>query len=224
MAIPYRTAKFKSANIFANGNLGPNRQTSIPANISGYTVCYLLSVIILYLFKYTEIINQNKSLHATCLNITVSEGADLSVPPPIILYSNDDNVNYLCPNDPTRYYSFTCELYGNDLIWKFNGKSIKSYLANAQKQIGELQTVGKNSAPDTYNISTVLLSIEDTIYGVKCNSSLVVRPITTDREKLIPFSVTCQTYCKQNITLTDSTGQCDFNAVCHRREYYLIGM
>ena len=36
MAIPYPTAKFKSANIFANyGDLGPNRQILIPANISG---------------------------------------------------------------------------------------------------------------------------------------------------------------------------------------------
>ena len=37
MAIPYWTAKFKSANIFANGDLAqlPNL---IPANISGSTV------------------------------------------------------------------------------------------------------------------------------------------------------------------------------------------
>ena len=30
MAIPYRTTKFKSANIFYNDNLGPNRQIQFP--------------------------------------------------------------------------------------------------------------------------------------------------------------------------------------------------
>ena len=38
MVILYRTAKFKSRQYICNGNLGPNRQILIPANISGYTV------------------------------------------------------------------------------------------------------------------------------------------------------------------------------------------
>ena len=42
MAIPYQTAKFKSANIFAMAILGP----IIPANISGYMVILLEPCII----------------------------------------------------------------------------------------------------------------------------------------------------------------------------------
>ena len=40
MAIPYRTTKFKSTNIFTMATQPPNL---IPANISGYTVVYIVS-------------------------------------------------------------------------------------------------------------------------------------------------------------------------------------
>ena len=170
--------------------------------------------------------NENRTLQADCLNIGDSEFYDL--PPPVKLYSNDDDVNYLCPRDPTRYYSFTCEIYGRDLIWKFNGEPVKSFLSNAPNRTGMLEnTEGSNPAPNAYHISATLISIvEDTIYGVpKCNSTLVVRPVTTDHTMLIPFNITCQTYCERDITLEDSSGQRHLDhIVCQSQEYHLIGM
>ena len=43
MAIPYRTAKLKSANIFVM-SIWDQTANLIPANISGYTVIFMLSL------------------------------------------------------------------------------------------------------------------------------------------------------------------------------------
>lgn len=159
-------------------------------------------------FTHTEITNPADSRIEQCFDIS---GDDL--PPPVRLYSNDDNISYVCNsrNNLDYYFSFTCDIYGESLMWLFNNMNVKTYLNSDLYDINVRTPITNNE----YQLHSTLLNvINDSLPGIPMlNSTLTVRP--SRLSGLTPFVVTCQTYCR-NRTFD--------SPICHHQHYQVLGM
>ena len=103
-----------------------------------------------------------------------------------------------CPTILPSLYSYSCILYGNDLIWYFNDEKVGGFLPDDSVGHNFVRSYPK-SAP-VYNVTAVLTQIVPTSrYTVPyCVSVLIVQPYyySENLVQLMPFNVSCQTHCE----------------------------
>ena len=186
-----------------------------------FTINIGLILLLLTIYKHrdTEITDRNDPLIEKCFNISKDQlDPGEILPLPVRLYSNDDNVSYVCGSRKNLdyYFSFTCDIYGESLIWFFDGMVVKSYQNYESDEIDRREEVPIHPDQDRYQLHSVLLSVvNDSFRGnPMCNGTLTVRPYSLTG--LTPFTVTCQTYCP-NLSFSAT------NAICHHQQYQVLG-
>ena len=123
--------------------------------------------------------------------------------------------DFICEDRPPLY-SFSCTLYGNELIWYFDDEIVKSFLPN--DTVGNFWVVQYPPSAPYYNITAVLTQVSTaTISRFNapfCVSVLRVQPFNDSEIQVLPFTVSCQTHC-QDATQT---------ATCQTKHYNIAGM
>ena len=136
--------------------------------------------------------NENEA--RKCLNLT---NFNTEVPLPVILNQSliitEDN-GFICDNEPI-FYTFSCTLYGDDLIWYFNNERVGGFLPQDPPGESVIRSLPL-SAPE-YNITAVLTqAVPISEYNAPfCVSVLVVQPYSVSQVQVMPFNVTCQGHC-----------------------------
>lgn len=166
----------------------------------------------------------NDMMIRECLNI---EGTEFPTPKPVNLYSTDPKNRFcLSLDSEDQYASFTCDLYGKELIWMINDETVAVYTARDIAMLEDIQKISveidstSNPLSEYYTAYKMFIDIvpaNESVYRIpKCNSTLVIRPV--NQSYFIPFSVTCQTFCD------DTFGGIDTDkSVCQTQEYVVIG-
>lgn len=151
----------------------------------------------------------DEDLARQCLNLT-----NTNINSPIVLESTIKG-DFICQKH-TPLYTFSCTLYSGDLIWYFNNETVTAFLPG--DQIGDTVRISYPESAPLYNITAVLTQVETiSIYNISfCVSILTVQPYNeTDTElEVIPFTVSCQTFCKDD----------NRSAACQTRRYKVAGM
>ena len=136
-------------------------------------------------------------------------------PFPVILEATAEG-DFICKDKPL-FYSFSCTVYGKDLIWHFDDVIVKSFLPN--DTVGAKFRVFQypSSAP-YYSITAVLTQFSNATisrYNVPFRVSvLTVQPYNESEIQVLPFTISCQTHC-QDADKTD---------VCQTKHYDVAGM
>ena len=115
------------------------------------TICFQIE-------SYCAEINESDESEARqCLNVT---DTTINPPSPVILEPTVEG-DFICKDKPL-FYSFSCTLYGKDLIWYFDGVIVKSFLPN--DTVGNKFSVFQypSSAP-YYSITAVLTQFSNAI-------------------------------------------------------------
>ena len=127
---------------------------------------------------------------------------DAVAPLPINLTSRI-NGDFVCGN-AKPYYTFYCNIYGNDLIWYFNGEVVNSFQINDPSGHTYQTTYPSSSNSPTNILTTALTQVTVDTSGSEspfCVSTLTVQPYDDDAFNVIPFNVSCQTHCSdENLT------------------------
>ena len=136
-------------------------------------------------------------------------------PPPIVLAAADENKRFLCKNE-LPLETFSCTLFGFDLIWFFNGEKVTAFLPN--DPIGDKVSVLYPPSKPIYNLTAVLTQVTQipalSRFNLPfCVSILIVQPFNESQTEVLPYTVTCQTYC------TDDNG----SQVCQTKRYEIAG-
>ena len=142
----------------------------------------------------------------------------MKVPLPVILNQSliiTDDSNFICNNKPP-FYTFSCTLYGDDLIWHFNDENVGGFLPGDPVGRSILRSF-PTSAP-VYNVTAVLTKIVPVSeYNVPfCVSVLIVQPYSeiTSQVQVTPFRISCQGHCA-NVNRTE---------VCQVKSYKVAGI
>ena len=148
-----------------------------------------------------------------CFNI--SESNVTAVPLPVSLNSTIRG-DFIC-NDAAKPYihRFFCTHYGNGLVWRFNGKTVVTFNTGDPPGYSISKTYSEPSGADETLVCVTALFIQEdnsTVNFPSCVSSLTVLPCDLNNFSVIPFTVSCSTFC------TDDT------EVCQVREYKIAGM
>ena len=141
------------------------------------------------------------------MNLTNSD-----IKSPIVLESTIKG-DFICQNQ-TPLYAFSCTLYSGDLIWYFNNETVTAFLPG--DVVGETVRISYPESAPLYNITAVLTQVETiSIYNTLfCVSILTVQPFNEAESEVIPFTVSCQTFCRDD----------DRTAACQTRQYKVAGM
>ena len=158
-----------------------------------------------------EINESDESEARQCLNVT---DTTINPPSPVILEATAEG-DFICKDKPL-FYSFSCTLYGYDLIWYFN-ELLTSYLPNDNDTDCIRVFPYPLSAP-YYTITVVLTQFSNATisrYNAPfCVSVLTVQPYNESEIQVLPFTVSCQTHC-QDADETD---------ICQTKHYDVAGM
>ena len=147
-----------------------------------------------------------------CLNLT---NIDTEVPLPVILNQSqiiiEDN-DFICDNKPP-FYTFSCTLYGDDLIWYFNNERVGGFLPD--DPVGHHFIGSFPSSAPVYNVTAVLIRIVPVSeYNVPfCVSVLIVQPYSKSQLQVMPFNVSCQGHCADD----------NHTEVCQAKSYKVAG-
>ena len=120
-------------------------------------------------------------------------------PSPINLKATVEG-DFICKDKPLLY-SFSCTLYGYDLIWHFDNEIVTAFLPNDTAQFGNNFRVFQYplSAPK-YNITAVLIQLSTATvsrYNAPLRISvLTVQPFNESEIQVLSFTVSCQTHCQ----------------------------
>ena len=149
-----------------------------------------------------------------CLGLPIDDKA----PSPVVLESTITNDNFVCKDRPTLY-TFSCTVYGSDLIWHFNRERIGGF----QSFDGTGAIFSKpypQAAPGpVYNVTAMLTLVSNRTfsrYNVPfCVSILTIQSFNESQADapVIPFNVSCQTFC-ENENRTE---------VCRVKSYQVAG-
>ena len=124
--------------------------------------------------------------------------------------------DFICKDKPL-FYSFSCTLYGNDLIWYFNEIILISYLHDDNDTDCIRVIPYPLSAPYYYNITVVLTQVSNATisrYNAPLRvSMLTVQPYNESEIQVLPFTVSCQTHCQDD----------DKTDVCQTKHYDVAG-
>lgn len=136
---------------------------------------------------------------------------DSDIKSPIVLESSIKG-NVICQSQ-TPLYAFSCTLYRGDLIWYFNDKIVTAFLPN--DTVGHNFSISYPKSDPVYNITAVLTQVETvSIYNTTfCVSILTVQPSNERNIEVIPFTVSCQTFCKDD----------NRSAACQVKQYSVAG-
>ena len=147
-----------------------------------------------------------------CLNL---RNSNITVPPPVVLESTIVNDKFVCKDKPTLY-TFSCTLYGNDLIWYFNRQRVAAFIPF--DVVGLTSNISYPESAPVYNVTAMLtLASNETLsrYNVSfCVSTLVVQSFDESQADapVLPFNVSCSTHCA------------DHTKVCQIKAYQVAGM
>ena len=145
-----------------------------------------------------------------CLNITIK------VPPPVVLESTIDSENFICKNKPTLY-TFSCIVYGDELIWYFNKKRVTAFFSD---MVGRTFSISYPESAPVYNVTTKLTLVSNETFS-QYNVPFYISILTIQSfnksqadAPVVPFNVSCRTHCvNQNHT-----------EVCQVKTYQVAGM
>ena len=141
----------------------------------------------------------------------------INPPSPVILEATVED-DFICKDKPLLY-SFSCTLYGYDLIWYFDDEIVTSFHPN--DTVGDRFRIYEypQSAPDNllYNITAVLTQVStETVsrYNAPfCVSVLTIQPFNESQIEVLPFTVSCQTHCED----------ANNTAICQTKHYEVAG-
>ena len=167
----------------------------------------------LYTHIHTVIDNENEA--RKCLKLS---SFNAGVPLPVILNQSlpeiitKDN-NFICENKPP-FYTFSCTLYSDDLIWRFNDENVGGFLPN--DSVGHHFIVSVPSLAPAYNITAVLTQVVPVSeYNVPfCVSVLIVQPFNASQPQVMPFTVSCKGHCADD----------NRTEVCQIKSYKVAGI
>ena len=150
-----------------------------------------------------------------CLNLSAiyTDGGRGTVPLPIVLDSTIER-GFICEN-VKALYAFSCSIYTYDLIWHINDQILAVLFPS-----DSIGTVFSRSFPvsaPAYNL-TVILSQRSSMfigeYSLPLTTSiLIVQPFNESENEAIPFTVTCQSHCRDKNSTT----------VCQRKHFNVAG-
>ena len=150
-----------------------------------------------------------------CFNLSDSDVT--TVPLPIELTSNIRG-DFICNDTKPYVHTFSCTHYGKDLLWYFNGISVTSFHGSDEAGRFHRITYPRPPAEPLFNVTAVLIQVDNSTvrdYNVPfCVSSLTVHPYNVNNLNMIPFNVSCRTYCS-DINITE---------VCQVKEYEIAGV
>ena len=165
-------------------------------------------------FSIDAVINDEHQARE-CLNIM---NKTINPPSPVILEATIED-KFICETKPLLY-SFSCTLYGYDLIWYFNNETVTVFHPN--DMTGDKVSKSYPESAPVYNITAVLTQIStETVsrYNAPfCVSILTVQPFNENRIEVMPFTVSCQTHCENGNTTLNST------SVCQTEHYEVAGI
>lgn len=146
-----------------------------------------------------------------CLNLTDS---NITAPSPVVVESTIPG-NFVC-QDQEPLYTFSCTLYGYDLIWFFDDVLVTAFLP--QDPVGHFRNISYPAVAPVYNITVMLTQVSlETVsrYNAPfCVSILIVQPFNENNIEVVPFTVSCQTHCEDE----------NRTEVCQARNYKVAGM
>lgn len=131
-----------------------------------------------------------------------------------MLDSTINESGYIC-RDIKPLYTFSCLVYGSELLWSINSERVIGFLPF--DAVGTaFTTLYPHSAP-VYNITTILTQFSSVLVGGSwlrlVRSTLVVQPFNESLNEVIPFTVSCQTHCEDE----------NFTEVCQSRQVNVAG-
>ena len=154
----------------------------------------------------------NESQARECLNVT---DVTINPPSPVILEATLEG-DFVCKDKPLLY-SFSCTLYGYDLLWYFDDDIVTSFLPNDTDSSKFRVYQYPQSAP-LYNITAVLTQVSTATvsrYNAPfCVSVLTVQPFNESDIQVLPFTVSCQTHCEDESR----------TAICQTKHFNVAGM
>ena len=115
-----------------------------------------------------------------------------------MLESTISTGDFICKEKPTLY-TFFCTAYGSNLVWHFNGENVAGFLSN--DAIGTTFSKSYPPSAPVYNITAILALVSNETfsrYDVPfCVSILTIQSFNESQTDapVIPFNVSCQTYC-----------------------------
>ena len=186
---------------------------SDPRNSRKFSTSKIQVIIILYGISESLAVINDEYQARECLNIT---DESINPPSPVILEATVED-DFICENKPLLY-SFSCTLYGNNLIWYFNNEAVAGFLP--QDTVGDaFRVYVYESGPDKlYNITAILTQVstasESRYNAPFCVSVLTVQPFNESQIKILPFTVACQTHCEG----------CNGTNICQTKHYEVAGM
>ena len=129
-----------------------------------------------------------------CLGLPIDDKA----PSPVVLESTITNDNFICKDRPTLY-TFSCTVYGSDLIWHFNRERVGGF--QSFDGIGARFSKSYPQAAPVYNVTAILVLVSNgtfSRYDVPfCVSILTIQSFSESQTDapVIPFNVSCHTFC-----------------------------
>ena len=147
-----------------------------------------------------------------CLGLSI----DIEAPSPVVLESTITNNDFICKDRPTLY-TFSCTVYGSELVWHFNRERVGGF--QSFDTIGTRFSKPYPQEAPVYNVTAMLTLVSNETFS-RYNVSFCVSILTmqsfnesqTDAP-VIPFNVSCQTFCK-NENRTE---------VCRVKDYQVAG-
>ena len=168
-----------------------------------YILCFTIDNA---LFLHAVIIDKFQTME--CLN-----KSNIDITSPIVLESTVEGNEFICPNKPPLY-TFRCTLFNDDLIWLFNNTRVTAFLND--DQVGRIFSIHYPDSDPIYNITAVLTQVK-TVSRYNTTYCVSVMTVEAYDERVVdirPFTVSCQTFCKdENTTLA-----------CQTRHYSVAGM
>ena len=151
-----------------------------------------------------------------CLNLQTNQ-TDLTtqVPLPVVLKSTIEDGGFICKNK-LSFYSFSCSVYGSDLVWYFNNEIVTAFLP-----FDSVGTIFRRSYPalaPIYTITTILteqasMSFEGYMLQL-VTSILTVQLLNENQAEPIPFTVSCQAHCEDT----------NFTEICQSKRVKIAGL
>ena len=151
-----------------------------------------------------------------CLNFP--QNSTIRAPPPVVLESTITNDKFICKDKPTLY-TFSCTLYGDDLIWKFNSETVAAFSPQEQS-VGRPRSMSYPPQAPIYNVTATLTLVSNETLS-RYNTSFCVSIMTVQSfnesqadAPVAPFNVSCRTHCDNE----------QHTEVCQVKTYLVAGI
>ena len=150
-----------------------------------------------------------------CLNL---QNSTTKAPPPVVLESTITNDDFICRDRPTLY-TFSCTVYGSNLLWYFNRENVAGFLS--YDAVGRTFSITYPQSAPVYNVTAMLTLVSNKTfsrYNVPfCVSILTIQSFNESQADapVIPFNVSCLSFCGNDTHRTE---------VCQVKTYQVAGI